>query len=204
MLLDYTKDVAYICPECAQINIKRLNIFQFSGNRETVLECSNSCGHVCVTIKPFKAQYKIEAKCPICGGRHLFDIKKAVFWNSPFLSFKCPASGFDIYFLGNNKNVVAAVKEQEALFEELSEMTEKVIDEKNLLEHMFGWIENMSNTGRMYCSCGSRDISMDMKKDSIVLRCRSCGASKVMYPVDECVTFLINAKSIVLDCPAKK
>ncbi len=205
MLLRLERTVAYICPICSCMNSKRINLFHFSGNRLLRLTCAHKCEDFCVRILPKKGKYKIDISCPICGEVHCFLLKRATFWNKSFISFKCPASGVDIYFLGNADAVQEAIAEQESMLESMMQEEEHAFEDYDLLiSEIISRIYAISYAGNLYCTCGKSNIGITIEDNSIVLRCADCGATKIIYPIEECLTFLLNTDTIVLEKEEKE
>lgn len=104
--------IAYICPLCMQINTKSVNIFKISSSSPIEFLCSfDDCLEECVYISRLKDKFKIEIECPVCGEIHIFKISSSGFLFKDLLTFKCPESNIDIFFVGDNENVKNAVLE---------------------------------------------------------------------------------------------
>ncbi len=105
--------IAYICPLCMQINMKNINIFEFSSHSPLELLCDvDECFEECVYIFRSKDKFKIEIECPVCGEAHSFNISSSGFIFKDLLTFKCPESNIDIFFIGDKNSVEKAVWEE--------------------------------------------------------------------------------------------
>lgn len=112
-LNNLSRSIAYICPFCMQINTKNINIFEFSSHTPLKFLCEyDDCGEKCLYISRTKDKFKIDVECPVCEDVHSFIISSSGFLFKDLLTFKCPESNIDIFFIGDNEKVEKAVSEQ--------------------------------------------------------------------------------------------
>ena len=113
MIVKYERTAAYICPFCSNLTKKKISPFDFSGREQKPLLCSTlGCREECAKISFKNDKYKITVECPICGDAHAFTAQSAKFWNKKLLTYKCPVSGIDIMFFGEEDAVEKTVTER--------------------------------------------------------------------------------------------
>lgn len=200
MIKEFKKAIGYICPFCSTITLKQVNLFCFSGNNSSEFACSNSaCSQVAVTVLPKKDKYSITVDCPICGEPHHFNIRKVTFWESEFFVLHCPETGFGILFIGSDERIRAEINRQEQL---LSKFDDDDVTIGSELSNIFETVEHINEickTGGIYCSCGSRNIGIEIDNDKITLTCRDCGREKHILTDSQSLKELLDASTIVLD-----
>ena len=201
MLLDFNQIIAFICPNCANINVNHLNAFAFSGKKKICLNCNYGHNEKCVFIEEKRDKYKIDVLCPVCGENHSFFLKKSTFWNCKFISFKCPISGIDIYFHGTDENVAAALKEQEEMLSNYGTYDEpdNVSQDELLADDIIRYIDFLAYEGGIRCTCGNTDINIDIDRDSVILRCAECGRVKHIYFNQDSLQVLLNKNGIIIE-----
>lgn len=200
MIREFKKTIGYICPSCALINIKTINLFDLSGKGKTEFCCDaeNGCHAPCFSITPKNDKYAISVDCISCGGCHIFNIKKITFWQSSFFMFACPEAGDGVLFLGDEDKVRTAIEEQEAEIlppGKLPPLPAQVLLLFEAIEHL----SNLSNESKVSCCCGSHDINIELRNEGIVLCCRDCGITKIIPDDEEVLKQLLNTSAIVLD-----
>lgn len=200
MIKEFNKSIGYICPYCSTISVKNVNLFCFSGNSTAKFYCSNSaCSREAVGILPKKDKYSITVDCPICGEPHNFNITKITFWKSDFFVLHCPETGFGILFIGSDERIKAEINRQEQLLSKFDEDDVTIGDE---LSNIFETVEHINEIAKqdgIYCSCGSRNIGIEIDNDKITLTCRDCGKEKHIMTDYNSLKALLDASTIVLD-----
>lgn len=192
MIKQLNQSVAYICPVCAAVTGRALNIFNFSGKGRVELNCGvQDCRESTASISEGRDKYKITAECPFCGYSHEFAIKKAAFWEKDFLEFNCPVSDMGLFFIGKSQRVRDEIKKQERVLAELSQEFESEA-ELSLMFDIVSIINDMFENDSVICECGSDNISMNVEEDSIALSCRRCGAVMNIEPSQEEYDRLLN------------
>ncbi len=199
MIKEFKKSVGYICPHCSSINIKDINLFDFSGKSGMEFKCEDSigCSTFSMRITPKKDRYSITIECPACGGVHAFNIKKTAFWQKRFMVLECPDTGFGIFFAGEREEINKEIMHQESILEESEDFA---IDEE--LTSIFEAVEHineLAKDGKVYCACSSRAIAIEIDNERIMLRCRDCGLKMDIPTTPEGLDKLLNASAIVLE-----
>ena len=119
MLLDYKRVVAYICPFCSNLSTRKLSLFNFSGGTDVKLICPvNGCHEECASIHQGKNKYRIDIECPLCGETHTHTIKPVSFWNKRLVTYKCPETNVDIFYIGEHDAVEDAIMQNASVYDD--------------------------------------------------------------------------------------
>ena len=200
MIKEFKKSIGYICSSCSSIIIKDISLFDLGGNEKNVFRCTggNTCSAVCFTISQKKDKYTISVDCPACGDQHLFNIRKATFWQSIFFVLDCPETGMGILFLGDREKIRNAIDTQE---KNIMAMNDEyaICGELAMLFDAVEHINHLAKDQKVTCRCGSHDISIELDDTKITLLCRQCGCKLDIPTSENSLDKLLNTSTIVLD-----
>lgn len=198
MIKEFKKSIGYICPDCSSIAVRDINLFDFSGSAPTELPCVNKkCSHTSVAISPKKDNYAITVHCPVCYENHHYNIRKITFWNSDFFVLHCPESGFGILFIGSDERIRDEISEQEKMMNELEEDF-TVGEELSIIFEAVEHINALAKNDAIFCSCGSRNIAIEIDNDFITLFCRDCNTKRKVKTDKASLEDLLKMSTIVL------
>lgn len=199
MLLDLNRAVACICPYCSAGFKESLSIFDFSGKTALAVICPNEdCGERCAVIAPKNKKYRIDVECPICTGSHSYYITETDMHNKKLIRLKCPESGMDIFFFGEDEKVDKSFRDALAEFKELAEecVGEDMYDET--IYAILDRLEYLEGRGGVKCSCGSKKVKFSLEYDGIELRCEKCGKLKILTFDEQTLAALKGSEEIIL------
>lgn len=204
MLIRHERYVGFRCPECGRTNIKKLSIFDFSGNKSVTLGCH--CNASYVSISEGRSHYRISAPCPACLELHSFSVKKAAFWGKKILSFHCPLTMLGAFCIGEYDEVVRMLhvfaQKMTAFFEsyhmESGEKEIKYVNEDVMFESV-EYVYTLALSGKIHCICGENDMHFDLAPDRIIISCQRCGRQAII-PADseESLFILYSLENILL------
>ena len=198
MIKEFKKSIGYICPHCSTITVRSINLFDFSGSGASELSCGNPmCAHSPVTLAAKKDKYAISVHCPICDEKHLYNVRKITFWHKDFFVLHCAESGFGVLFIGDEKQIRAEINEQEKLIAELEEDF-TVGEELSIIFEAVEHINALAKNDCIFCSCGSRNIAIEIDNNKITLFCRDCNLKKEIKTDKESLENLLKLSTIVL------
>ena len=198
MIKQMSQSVAYICPSCAAVTGRLVNIFHFSGKRPQEYSCeAKDCDTKIAKISEKSDKYIITVECAFCGGTHTFTISKNSFWAKDFLSFTCPVSEMNVFYIGNPDKIREEVQKQEA---ELSDLSEEFMEENELsvLFDILSEINDMLEENAIICECGSDIIMLDVDERGIVLTCGECDSSLIITPSENEYQKLTKTDTLVI------
>lgn len=174
-------NIAYICPVCENINIFRINIFSFSGNRTKTCECA--CGHSKITfVKNAGKSVKTDFLCPVCNEEHSFVIPSNQFWSSEAFSFPCPYYEATSLIIGKGEKLENAIKE--CIQNEFEyEPSEQNIPNLPYMEKIISFIGDVEKNPEKYRFCGCDSTCSAAYNDKcLYIICDECGYSnKISY-----------------------
>lgn len=200
MIKEFKKSIGYICPYCASITIRDVNLFDFSGAEGTVFCCHDGieCHEQCLKITPKKDKYSISIECPVCEEPHSFNIQKITFWQNKFFVLHCPETGVGILFIGIRDTVKEELERQEQMLIEMNDEY-SITDELSIIFESVERINALAKDGNVSCSCGSRAIAIEIDNEKITLCCRECGKTMDIPATRDGLEKLLNTSTIVLD-----
>lgn len=210
MVADYSKYVAFRCPDCAKTVIEKINLFDFSGGACVDLICD--CMAQCVEILPLKGKYRINVYCPVCLDTHSFTFKSKAFWNKRVTTFSCPVVQTGIISIGDRDIISEQLRKQneqiDRLFDEIglsSVFSEDSFKSDEVMLQVIDRIHVIASGGDLYCTCGGRDISFRVNYDSVELMCRKCGAlEKIAAATENDLIGIMSRSRIAIKSPMPK
>ena len=198
MIKEFKKSIGYICPCCSTITVRDINLFDFSGSGITEFLCANGmCVHPSVRVSSKKDKYTISVHCPICDETHIYNIRKITLWHNDFFVLRCPESGFGVLFIGTDKRIRDEIDDQESLIDELEEDF-TVGEELSIIFEAVEHINALAKGDKICCSCGSRNIAIEIDNDFITLYCRDCTAMRKIKTDAASLEELLKMSTIVL------
>ena len=198
MIKQMSQSIAYICPSCAAVTGRLVNIFNFSGKRAQEYSCeAKECDSHIVKIFEKNNKYVISVECAFCGETHIFTISKNAFWTKEFLAFTCPVSEMNVFYIGNPEIIREEVKKQEA---ELADLSAEVaeVDELSVLLDILSELNDMLDQDAIICECGSDVIMLDVDERGIVLSCGECETTLILSATEEEYQKLIKSDTLVI------
>lgn len=179
MITNLSTSTLYICPECSTSSLKTLSAFEIKKNNSLILKCSNkNCNCDNAFVSTSKDKYKINIDCPVCGDEHSFSLSKKTIWNKDFLILNCPQSGFGIFFIGKDIELLKKEhKAQEELIAGIIANNDELYDELDLLFEIVELINSYAQKNKIHCQCQNENIAININTDSITLKCKNCGRS---------------------------
>ena len=199
MIVKYERTAAYICPFCSNLTKKKISAFDFSGRDHKPLLCSTpGCREECAKISFKNDKYKISVECPICGDAHAFSAASVKFWNKKLLTYKCPVSGIDIIFFGEEDAVEKAVMERGVEYEDILPDYDDNSPKSEMLYEILDCVHELRNERKISCVCGSESVSIQLINNCLVLVCDKCGRLRVIETTEHNLAMLLNAEAIVI------
>lgn len=192
MIEAFERFIAYICPDCSSISDCIINVFDFSGNNKLELKCLDKyCKTPAITLSMKNDKMKLDIHCPVCTEMHSFTISKNAFWSKDLVTFTCPGSGIDIFFAGEERQVVDAVNENERLLDESNDMMDDLSGELSLILQTLDCLHEVLEDKRLICNCGSRNLFPVINSDKIYVECSDCGKKFPITPSESLINLLI-------------
>ncbi len=200
MLIDLKRFAAYICPSCSNISTRLITAFNFSNGVLKLLCARHNCCDICASIYEKPSKYFFEIECPLCGDTHSFSVPKSDLWTKPLISYKCPSSGMDIFFIGEYDHVKTALEENIKIYSEITYEDDEIDDEQaNILYKIIDCINELRDIHRIECVCDCDNINLTIINNCAVLSCPSCKRTKFIEPTKENLEMIMQADTIILN-----
>lgn len=189
MILDQKKTtLAYRCPSCLGVPTSMVGAFSLSGDLFK-LKCTCGGSHLSVE-KTSDGKIRLTVPCLACPTPHTYVISQNVFFGSDVFVIPCNLSGIDICFIGKENEVANAIKlSNEKIMSALGDAPVDSLkcNEDDYVDHaIFDMItyviSDLCDEGKVYCRCpeGHGDYVADILKDTVLVSCKNCGASKAI------------------------
>ena len=183
--------VAYRCPDCGCGVISLVGVFRLRTSR-IALKCR--CGESYMPIIWSRdGKVTFEVPCFACGTTHKYTVSEKMLFSEKLHIFPCSASGFDMLFIGGQKDV------SEALFEsgkqlavimdeagidpsEVFSHTEKIpeLPDSHIYDIVNLLVRELEYDHAIHCECGTGPYQVCFTEDGerIAVFCECCGQKK--------------------------
>ncbi len=166
------KQIALRCTLCGKLEQHDLSVFSFSGSHSHRIYCSCGFRKAIINIKD-RCSVLIQVPCILCETEHVFTYPIKKFWRTGLEGLICPESAAELGYFGDAETVQMAVEHWQEKhiggFDEYFQNPPVMFDMLNHLHHV-------AENKRLSCSCGSREIEVDLYPDCLELHCSRCGA----------------------------
>lgn len=183
--------VAYRCPHCGAGVMSVVGLFQLSADMVR-LKCS--CGESEMTVVYGKdGKVRFTVPCILCPTPHHFSINSSLFFGKDLFVLPCPYSDINICMMGDADHVKAELSRTELELLDLLEKNglenfdalhgEQLLSDPQVTEIVTYVIKELDEENRIFCRCPHEeegDYDAEIGNDGITVRCRRCGASKLL------------------------
>lgn len=181
MLVASERTVALRCPLCGRFGVHRFTLFDFSRRREYRVNCE--CGFCKMVISaPNGKEYALEIPCIVCETGHVLRLHRSEFWNSALHSLCCPEDRIPLGYLGQSDAVTATISG-------LTQNSSSIVNDEGfddyfrspeIMYQVLTRLNELSDDGRICCSCGRKEIEVDVSPGSLELHCPSCNSTQTI------------------------
>lgn len=181
MLINTKLFIAFKCNECDHVQIFEIYIFWLLNKGNNILRCNCTNSYIKI-IKINEDRFKLAVYCSKCEHTHMFLLSKRALINKEVFVLYCPNSKLELCLIGNNEekllNKLDKIEEDKENFVSKKLNLRNYFTNSKVMFESLGKINNIIKSGKLVCKCGSKDISVTMLKDKLVLKCRKCLAKK--------------------------
>lgn len=187
MILDQKKTtLAYRCPSCLAVPTSMVGAFSLSGD---LFKLKCTCGGSQLSVeKTNDGKLRLTVPCLVCPTPHNYVISQNVFFGSDIFVIPCALSGIDICFIGKEKEVASAiVRSNDEIIKALGDTPIDSLKGNDnddytdpaVFDMITYVISDLLDEGKIYCRCpeGQGEYEANILKDSVVVKCKNCGAS---------------------------
>jgi len=164
----------YLCPKCGKTVMKTRSAFALEASSAEV-ECS--CGGSALTAAFDGERYRLTVPCGLCGGIHTAVCPPdRVLEGATALA--CAGTKQFCCFIGPEGTVERQLRELSILAEKERKQGEDGIFLDNVImyEVLSELRDIASRPGGITCACGGSRCAMEVRRSSVDLICRDCGA----------------------------
>ncbi len=174
---DEMRTFGYLCPACKQTVMGTRSVFALEASNAEV-ECA--CGKSALRADFDGERYRLAVPCGLCGETH-----EAVCQPDQVLhgatALACPKTRQFCCFIGPEGTVEKHLRELAILAEKEQQQAEQegeeaFLDNVIMYEVLSELKEIAARPGGVTCACGSSRYGVEIRRSSVDLICRDCGA----------------------------
>ena len=183
MIIYPSRIIAYFCPQCAQINIQRISIFDIT-HSPSILTCSvPECRLPVLYTERRRGKYIFRLPCPICGDMHEFRADADKLWTKELFIFQCPEDEWGelsdhilpeengILYIGTTEAALSAVAQNRIFCRSRSEKSYRLKRLCAIIKHLSVLLENDG----ISCGCQHPNIHIGSLGTDALVCCINCG-----------------------------
>lgn len=180
MLVQTHTTFAIRCAQCGKMEPTTLSRFAVSSGESVKLTCA--CGSTKVTVASRHGQVSLQVPCYLCDGVHFFYFPAARFWRTQLETIPCTETDLQLGVFGGDKEVDLYVRTGGSELERLldDEAFSDYFDEPDVMYQVLSRVHVMADEGSLTCSCGNREIAVDIYPEHLELTCPDCGRRKTL------------------------
>lgn len=185
MLMKQARTITYACPVCGLTHFESISLFNFSGKSEVVIRCKCGKSYLKIVTKDYKT-YNVSVPCMGCGNQHKYILNFHDMWIKPMNIIKCKQNMLEFCLVGNDSEVR---KELDHLEHEKDVVAtnigfEKAFMNSKVMLEAVNKVHDLAEQDNVICECGSKDVSVYMLDDKIILQCTRCSGIEVISAKD--------------------
>jgi len=181
MLIDAKVAIAIRCSDCHHLQTYETTLFQLFNKEMREINCA--CGQRIAAVKAKdRKSLLIEIDCPVCLDKHTFEytLKQLLAGN---ITTRCRETGIEICFIVSRGNIDELIDDDimnsNFIYKDMDFLD--YFNSPDIMLKSLERIKDLDNSGLLGCSCGSKNIEMNIFQDRIELRCMKCGGMKLIY-----------------------
>lgn len=186
MLIKSETTLALRCPECGKLEYHHLSRFAFSGVTAVQVKCSCGAVKLVITHKT-RHRFKLQVACVLCEGNHTREYSAEKLWSGEVISLQCMDTGYDLGYIGADRQV-------RELAENVEDELEELLDEfgyddyfanPDIMGQVMHYLRDIVEKDNLYCQCGNHQIDVDIFPDRLELHCKECDSINIIYAETE-------------------
>ena len=175
---DEMRTFGYLCPVCGKTVMGTRSVFALEASNAEV-ECE--CGKSSLDVKFDGENYRVTVPCGLCGETHQAIVPPERILHGA-TALGCSKTKQFSCFIGDEGIVEKNLRELEILYEkekqqeDSEEGKEAFVDNVIMYEVLSELKDIASRPQGITCGCGSDKYAMEIRRGSIDLICKECGA----------------------------
>lgn len=180
MVIKTDATFAYKCYHCGMSEFVSTSLFRLVAKGECYHNCI--CGMEGIHLFQEKRGISVVVPCINCGDRHTFHMSAADVLHGKVHVLECPSTDMHCCVAGDDKKVRQSLDAIEAELEKMLDHFGYECHFKNshVMLYALNRIHDIAEKGGITCSCGSRDVDLNLLEDRVVLICGHCGGTRAI------------------------
>ena len=164
----------YLCPQCGKTVMRARSVFALEASG-TEVECG--CGGSALTVSFDGERYRLTVPCGLCGGTHTAVCSRPRVLEGGGTALACAETKQFCCFIGPEGTVERQLRELAILAEKQRRQGENETFVDNVIMYeVLSELRDIAARDGISCACGSRRYGMEVRRSSVDLICRDCGA----------------------------
>lgn len=168
------------CPKCGKVEFHNISLFNFSGKRELRIQCV--CGVEKFALGFKEGRFVINFSCALCDAPHVAYFSKKEFLSDWVKTLICPQTHQETGWIGPEDDVRQQAEaerngsgEKTGAARILEQAGRDFFQDPDIMVRVLEAVHAAAEGGRLACSCGQRNLRMDIFRDRLELDCADCG-----------------------------
>jgi hypothetical protein len=163
------------CPHCGKMETASFSWFDLGGGRSVKIACS--CGTHKLTVGKKGGQIWLQAPCYLCESIHFLYYPVSQFLNESLGHLACGETDLHLGIYGDPETVESHIRhggtELDLLLHDGS--FAEYFDRPDVMYQVLSCVHSLGEDGKLTCTCGNREITLDIYPERLELTCESCG-----------------------------
>ena len=174
MLENAKRTIGFFCPKCRQAVLVEKSAFELAAASSAV---SCPCGGSQVQTQLTEQQVQLAVPCLFCEGTHTFSCSTRGFLKEKIVAFSCGLSGLDCCYVGEEGAVYGAMHRLQETVDTLESQAGQsgMFLNEMVMEEILEEIRDIGQREGISCTCGSREVSLNINYSSVEITCAKCG-----------------------------
>lgn len=180
MLISARTAFAIRCPQCGQMETAAVSRFEVNGSPSVKLSCS--CGGPKLTVGGRAGQVWLQIPCYLCDGVHFLYYTPKRFWSTELKALSCSDTDLQLGVFGPEQEVDTYARTGGTELDRLMEDAAfgEYFDSPEVMYQALSRVHTLAEEGKLSCSCGNRQISVDIYPERLDLTCSTCGRHRTL------------------------
>lgn len=177
------RSFGYICPHCGKAVLGSRTVFALTAAAARI-ECE--CGKAEMDIETDGTRFTLSVPCGLCGEQHTAVVEAAALLEGRGVGLTCPKTKQICCYAGEEGQVRGSMEELAIrAAKEKSESPEAFTDNVIMYE-VLSELKDIAARGGISCTCGSRDYTLQVRRDAVDVTCAACGGKlRIAAATDE-------------------
>ena len=172
--MEEMRSFGYICPACGKAVLHSRSVFALNAAAAR-MECE--CGKEALTAETDGLRFRLNVPCGVCGGHHQAECDAGAVLHGRGIGLACPVKQELCCYIGEEAQVRKAMEGLALrVAKEKASPDEAFTDNVIMYEVLSELKDIAARPDGITCACGSNRCGMEIRRSSVDLVCRDCGA----------------------------